>query len=168
MIRWCAGFVVWLAVVAGAGFWAGQANQTAISGAIELPPCPSQKPVHVMIVDAAWRHGLAPQRALARAWNESKYQQIDSACCRGVFQIHKRYFPAMPIEANIEAGVSQLAALVQRYGKRAEHIYQYGHYGFAFSSRICMAAQISYCNPTQMSVGYKYGSQQEPLPRRRD
>jgi hypothetical protein len=81
----------------------------------------------MLIVDAALRNGISPSRALARAWNESKYQDIDSACCRGIFQLHKRYFPKMPVGEHIEVATAHLAELARQYGARAEYVYTHGH-----------------------------------------
>jgi hypothetical protein len=79
------------------------------------------------IVSAALRNGISPSRALARAWNESKYQDIDSACCRGIFQLHKRYFPKMPVGEHIEVATAHLAGLIRKYGADAERVYRVGH-----------------------------------------
>lgn len=112
---------------------AGYSLAQLISSQERLPfqfPSPSRVlTVEMQIVDAAMRNGIPPQRALARAWNESKYQDVDSACCRSVMQLHKRLWPKLSVAGNIDAGVRHLAGLVRRYphGVDAETVYRKGH-----------------------------------------
>ena len=126
-----AALTVWLALVSIAGFSLGQHEKGAnpISGGTEkLPACCARvETIEQQIVAAALRHGISPSRALARAWNESKYQDIDSACCRGIFQLHRRYFAAMPLGQHIEVAVGHLAKLMRQYGTAAERVYTAGH-----------------------------------------
>jgi len=83
--------------------------------------------IPMQIVSAALRNGISPSRALERAWNESKYQDTDSACCRGIFQLHKRYFAAMPVPQHIDVATAHLAMLIRIHGVAAERVYRTGH-----------------------------------------
>jgi|GEM_PF-3603617 len=129
-----AAFALWLGLVSISAFTAGtmkqQGNPTSWSTGetLRLPPCCSMvKTIPMMIVDSAMRHGLSPSRALARAWKESKYQDIDSACCRGPMQLSRRYWPRMTAEQNVDAGVSFLAEKIRKHGALAEEAYRWGH-----------------------------------------
>lgn len=89
-----------------------------------------QQTIPALIASAARRHGVAPERVLALAWVESKFQehpQPENPCCRSVFQLHKRYWPAMPLEQHIDVAVKFFAGLVRRFGADAEYVYRFGH-----------------------------------------
>jgi hypothetical protein len=132
-MKWAA-FALWLVCVSIAGFATGTMTQqekgaSLIPGGrkLNLPCCAMVEDIPMQIVRAALRHGISPSRALARAYNESKYQDIDSACCRSVFQLHKRYFPEMPLDQHIDVATAHLAMLIRKYGAPAERVYRTGH-----------------------------------------
>jgi hypothetical protein len=85
--------------------------------------------VEMLIVDAAVRFGVPPSRALALAWEESRYQahpNQDRGCCAGPMQLSKKIWPPMSTRENVERGVGWLAVLIQRHGADAETVYRKG------------------------------------------
>ena len=115
---------LWFTLVSIGGMTAGHQRRIEPS----IPTCCAMvEDIPMQIVRAALRHGISPSRALARAWNESKYQDIDSACCRGPMQLHRKLWPQMTAQGNVEAGVKHLAMLIKRYGSAAERVYRTGH-----------------------------------------
>ena len=89
---------------------AGLASETCFAALPEPPVVRSPRlTIPNLIVRAALAEGIDPSRALARAWEESNYLNVESACCRSVFQLHRALFPEMPVEENIRTGVQILA-----------------------------------------------------------